>query len=68
MKLRKTSALLLFLLLGPILLLTVLGVVAYRRSGAGRAAEEARLTQLFRLRASLCDTECGATIFTVFRS
>ena len=57
MKLRKTSALLLFLLLGPILLLTVLGVVAYRRSGAGRAAEEARLTQLFRLRASLCDTE-----------
>ena len=57
LKLRKTTALLLFFLFGPILFLAVLGLVIYRNSGAGRADEEARLTQMFRVRATLRGTE-----------
>ena len=56
-KLRRVPALLLFFLLGPALLLAVLGLVLYRHSGGSRADEEAKLSRLFRVRAEMRDAE-----------
>ena len=56
-KLRRVPALLLFFLLGPALLLAVLGLVLYRHSGASRADLEDDLSRLFRVRAEMRDAE-----------
>lgn len=57
LKLRRLPALLLFFILGPAVLLTVFGLVVYRRSGGSRTDEAAALSQVFRLRTELTDAE-----------
>ena len=56
-KLRRVPALLLFFLLGPALLLAVLGLVIYRHGGGSRADEEAKLSSLFRVRVEMRGAE-----------
>lgn len=56
-KLRRVPALILFFILGPAVLFTVLGMVIYRHCGGSRIGEEVKLTQLFRVRAALHDAE-----------